>query len=162
MLRICLSVSVVASSLLAPRAAIAEDRPPRVMRAEEGFETPEGYRETTRSFRPLWLAGTIGSGASWAASLLASGLSYGLSGMFGSRKDDDYLNGIIPLVGPFFVVAETDTNDALFGSLGGLQIVSLGLLIAGLSTTQTVWVLDEDAPASATVGLSGNGVRVDF
>ena len=165
MLRSCFAVAAVATSLLSTRVVHAEDELPRVLRAEEGLNPPVGYVGDTRLFRGLWLAGTIGGGASYAATVMASGAFYGFSGLFSQPQDDVFLLGMIPIMGPFRVAVENDVDTAttvMFATLGAVQVTSICLLIVGLSTNQRVWVLDERAPASATVGLSPMGVRVDY
>ncbi len=152
------------SALLATSTLHAEEALPRrnVLSAEEGFLPPPGYVETARPLRGLWISGTIVGGASWAASVLGAGLYHSFSDLFNERKEDNYLLGMIPFAGPFIVAGEEPDDAPVFASLGSLQIVGVGLLMAGLATEQTVWVLDEKADVKTTVQLAPTGLRIDF
>lgn len=143
----------------------ASDPPqgPRVLRAEEGFLPPEGYVAKPRRLRGLWLTGTIVGGTTWGVSALSFGLAYSLSGIFGPHEEY-WLLGIIPVVGPFGIIAEGDEDvgfKAFVGGLGGVQVASVALLIAGLAAEETVWVRDDDDEPVA-VRVSPAGVRIDF
>ncbi len=162
MLKIVMYATALSVLLAAGAAHAEETRPPRkVLAAEEGFQAPAGYVETTRPLRGLWLTGTITGVSSWGASVVSSGLAYAYSGIF-TTKDDEYLMGMVPLAGPFIVAGEKPDLAPMFAALGSVQIVGLGLLIAGLAAEQTVWVLDEKADVKTTVQLAPTGVRLDF
>ncbi len=163
MLKLVVRSTVLSALLVANPAHAEETRPKRkVLAAEEGFLAPAGYVEKTRPLRGLWLSGTITGASAWGLSVIMSGLAYGYSGMFTGDHEDGYLVGMVPFAGPFIVAGEKPDLAPVFAAFGSVQFVGLGLLIAGLATEQTVWVLDDKADVKTTVSLLPTGVRVDF
>jgi hypothetical protein len=139
--------------------------------ALDGYETPPApYVERTRAHRGMWLGGTFGLAGSWAASTATSLIAYSLSdfslevNLSGEPipdppRDETFLLGIIPVAGPFIEAgihaSENEFNlvDGLMLVLGGGQIASGAILIAGLFTDQEVWVLDTKQSDSPRINL---------
>jgi hypothetical protein len=140
------------------------------MKALDGYDDPPPpYASGTRPHRPLWIVGTATTAGTWAVTVVGSLLAYSYSNgwIFAKEHDDAFLYGTIPVVGPFVQVGihinrdEFSADDGFALAMGGLQLGSLGMLIAGLSIKQDMWVLQPDSASAARVeftvspGLTG-------
>lgn len=139
-------------------------QPRRVIWPVEGFSPPPGYEQTTRPVRKAWVTGTAVLSGGWAFGALTSGIFHSVSGLF-SPKDDAYLWGIVPLVGPFIA---TQTIDEPSEGFAGLMIASTVLqagglitLAVGVSLEETIWV-HEDVALSLQLSPGSIGVGGTF
>jgi hypothetical protein len=134
----------------------------KVLSPIDGFSPPLGYVETKRPVRKAWITGTAVLSGTWAFSALTSGLAHAFSGWFSNPKDDGYLWGIVPIVGPVIssqvVDAPSDFYTGISVTFSVLQVGGLVTLATGLSLEETIWARD-DASVSFQVspGLVGFG-----
>ncbi len=120
------------------------------------------YEDRETNIKALWIPGVITFGVSWV-----------LSGSFGSLSNSDYATWMwIPLVGPWASLGYAATEDETIGSvIGGItQAAGLTMFVLGLTLTRTVrvavYALDEDDARSPTLALDAaplpGGGRVDL
>lgn len=124
-------------------------KPKRRIRAEEGIETPPGYRDGTRATPALLVPGVILLPVAYGATLLTS-LTCGTLDLVDSRRagdcgSTDWGWGALPLAGPVLVALDPDvdpgwrTGYALYAIA---QHAGLALVITGAAVRQKVWNLE--------------------
>lgn len=107
------------------------------------------YEDRETSVKGLWIPGAV-----------LFGVSYGLTVAFGTLSwDDDYVTGsLIPLVGPWMMLAYANNDDEAAGAVlsGVAQLAGATMFVLGLVLKQTVKVAvysldesDERAPQLA-------------
>lgn len=191
--RACLVLVLTIASLSLPSAALAEPLPdPRGtadewlpaelysrsgrlrqrLRAPSGVERPPAYAAHEEAEPAMWGTGVGLLSAGIFVSYLGAGFGYGFSGTEicheelvcrAGDRNDRYLAGFIPIVGPFFVAADTSIDRdgrIAFAAFGVAQNVGLGLTIAGALMRHDVWTL-RVSPASR-VSLTPGGLAAEL
>jgi hypothetical protein len=129
---------------------------PQRLPYREGEPPPPGYHLDTRIRKGLVIAGATTFGACYL-------LSVGVAAAFQEDNHaDDVTPLFVPVVGPFITLGTAHpTAFATFALTvdGAAQTVALGLLIAGLTSEEKLWVRDDVA---LRVGPGSLGLDATF
>ncbi|RLB52847.1 MAG: hypothetical protein DRI90_21745 [Deltaproteobacteria bacterium] len=130
--------------------------PPRTLPYEEGDPAPEGYHLDTRIRKGLVIAGSVTFGSAW---LLSAAVAAAFQDE-NQREAEDFVPLFIPLAGPFITMGTANTSAIGTFTLvvdGLAQAGGLGLLIAGLTAQQKVWVRNPVGRVTVAPIVSGDG-----